>query len=281
MKEEAQAKINLSLRVLRRREDGFHEIETTIAPIALQDSVSIAAANQFEFRCNDPTLSTGEDNLVVRAARLFFAETKIPSRVSITLEKNIPHGAGLGGGSSDAAATLRGLNKFFEAKLGPPELGSMADRLGSDVPFFLQGGVAICRGRGESIAPVALPSRLELLLLKPKFAVMTAWAYSRWRDARELPDVKYSTQTFQGHVFINDLERPVFEKFPFVATLKNWLLRQPEVAVALMSGSGSTVFAIMKSTAGSEILGRRASAELDADLWILPVQTSESNFGRL
>ena len=111
----APAKINLSLRVLGKRADGFHEIETLIAPISLYDKIDIEKQNRWiDFSCDDPTLSTGDDNLVVRAAKLFLERAKIKSGVSIKLEKKIPHGAGLGGGSSDAAATLRGLNQLFE-----------------------------------------------------------------------------------------------------------------------------------------------------------------------
>jgi len=119
----APAKINLSLRVLGKRPDGFHEIETLIAPISLYDKIDIERQNSWiDFTCDDPTLSTGDDNLVVRAAKLFLERTKVKSGVSIKLEKKIPHGAGLGGGSSDAAATLRGLNELFEAKLSRKEL---------------------------------------------------------------------------------------------------------------------------------------------------------------
>jgi 4-diphosphocytidyl-2-C-methyl-D-erythritol kinase len=269
----AHAKINLSLRVLHQREDGFHEIETTIAPISLHDSLQIETAPQFLFRCNDPTLSTGEDNLVIRAARAFFAQTKIAPDVSISLEKSIPHGAGLGGGSSDAAATLRGLNKFFTTNLAREKLVQLAAGIGSDVPFFLQSGGAICRGRGEIVESTTLPAPLELVLFKPLFCVSTAWAYSRWRDARELPGADYSAQEFEKHVFLNDLERPAFEKFPFLAVLKSWLLRQSEVTVALMSGSGSTLFVVTKANADREALARRACAELDANLWTLAAQT--------
>ncbi len=269
----ARAKINLSLRVLRRRDDGFHDIETLIAPITLHDSLRIETADQFQFHCDDPTLSAGEDNLVVRAARAFFAETKLPSSVCITLEKNIPHGAGLGGGSSDAAATLRGLNKLFAADLAPEKLRNLATSLGSDVSFFLYGGAAICRGLGEIIEPVSLPTPLDLVLFKPPFGVATAWAYSRWRDSRELPGVNYAAQQFHEHIFVNDLERPVFEKFPFLAVMKTWLLRQPEVAVALMSGSGSTLFAVVKSNADGKALTNRARAEVDERLWTFVART--------
>src|SRR3982751_3934959 len=114
----APAKINLSLKVLGKRSDGFHEIETLIAPISLYDQIDIQKQNRWlDFSCDDPTLSTGDDNLVVRAAKLFLERAKIKSGVSIKLAKRIPHGAGLGGGSSDAAATLRGLNQVFETGL--------------------------------------------------------------------------------------------------------------------------------------------------------------------
>src|SRR5260221_6277182 len=119
----APAKINLSLRILDRRPDGFHEIETLIAPVSLSDKIDIEKQNRWiDFSCDDPTLSTGDDNLVVRAAKLFLEHAKIKSGLSIKLEKKIPHGAGLGGGSSDAAATLRGLNRLFAANLTSDEL---------------------------------------------------------------------------------------------------------------------------------------------------------------
>jgi 4-diphosphocytidyl-2-C-methyl-D-erythritol kinase len=273
MQVKAHAKINLSLRVLRQREDGFHEIETVVAPITLHDSLHFETAAKFQFHCNDPALPGGEDNLVVRAAGTFFAETNISPRVSITLRKNIPHGAGLGGGSSDAAATLRGLNALFAANLALEKLQELAARIGSDVPFFLHGGAAVCRGRGEIVDSAVLPARLDLFLFKPRFGVATAWAYSRSRNAREIQDAKYSAQEFQGQNFVNDLERPVFEKFPFLAAVKNWLLQQTEVGAALMSGSGSTVFAVLKANADVEALTARARQDLDADFWIFATQT--------
>jgi 4-diphosphocytidyl-2-C-methyl-D-erythritol kinase len=273
MEERAHAKINLSLRVLYRREDGFHEIETLIAPITLHDCLRFEAADQFQFRCSDPTLPVDADNLVTRAARAFFEETKIPSSVRITLEKRIPHGAGLGGGSSDAGATLRGLNKLFSANLASEKLKKLATTIGSDVPFFLHSGAAICRGLGEIVEPVSIPAALALVLFKPTFGVATAWAYSRWRDSRELPSANYAAQHFDKQTFVNDLERPVFAKFPFLPIMKTWLLRQTEVAVALMSGSGSTLFAVVNSNDNGEGLANRARAELDEKLWTFPART--------
>ncbi|MDQ2868890.1 MAG: 4-(cytidine 5'-diphospho)-2-C-methyl-D-erythritol kinase [Verrucomicrobiota bacterium] len=273
MEELAHAKVNLFLRVLRRRDDGFHEIETLLTPITLNDTVEIVSSDVFRFRCSDPSLSAGEDNLVVRAARAFFAATKLEPQVEITLSKRIPHGAGLGGGSSDAAATLRGLNRFCGANLSSERLQEIAATLGSDVPFFIEETTAICRGRGEIIAAAPQPSRFTLLLLKPAFSVPTPWAYSRWAEARELPEAKYAEQTYGDATFVNDLERPVFEKFPFLALLKNWLLAQPQVAVALMSGSGSTMFAVLRDRTSADALIAQAREELDPQLWAFACET--------
>src|SRR5256886_4604988 len=164
----APAKINLSLRILKHRPDGFHEIETLIAPISLHDKIDIEKQNRWiDFSCDDPTLSSGEDNLVVRAAKLFFEQTKIKSGVSIKLEKKIPHGAGLGGGSSDAAATLKALNQLFETNLSRDELSRFGSTIGSDVAFFLFDSAALCKGRGEIVEPAKLKTKLSILLLKP------------------------------------------------------------------------------------------------------------------
>ena len=273
MEEVAPAKINLSLRVLRRRDDGFHEMETRMAPISLYDSLQAEAADAFEFRADDPALPTGEDNLVVRAAHLFFSRINREPNVRITLSKKIPHGAGLGGGSSDAAATLRLLNRFVDARLPMKELSALAANLGSDVPFFVDGGAAICRGRGELIERAPLPTRLNLLLLKPPFGVATPWAYSRWGEAQEIPRANYATQQFADQVFVNDLERPVFEKFVSLARMKTWLLAQPQIAVALMAGSGSTVFAIFRDRESVDVLIAKARAELDPALWARVCET--------
>src|SRR6266404_4409006 len=179
----APAKINLSLRILNRRPDGFHEIETFVSPVSLYDKIEIEKQNRWiDFSCDDPTLATGDDNLVVRAAKLFFDQTKIKSGVSIQLQKKIPHGAGLGGGSSDAAAILRALSQLFETKLAREELAKLGSTIGSDVPFFLFESAAICKGRGEIVEPTKLQRKFSILLLKPGFGVSSAWAYSRWEN---------------------------------------------------------------------------------------------------
>jgi 4-diphosphocytidyl-2-C-methyl-D-erythritol kinase len=272
----APAKINLSLRVLGRRSDGFHEIETFIAPISLCDEINIeqrSGKQEIAFRCDDPSVPKGENNIVVRAANVFFEETKITGGVSIVLKKRIPHGAGLGGGSSDAASTLLALNELFETNLPREALAKMAEMIGSDVPFFIFQSAAVCKGRGELVSPTRLHERLSVLLLKPEFGVPTPWAYSRWRDSREIRGVSYGPQALTQQSFVNDLERPAFEKFVFLAQLKMWLLKQAEVGVSLMSGSGSTVFAILRSNADADLLAERTKAELDPELWTCVTRT--------
>jgi 4-diphosphocytidyl-2-C-methyl-D-erythritol kinase len=271
----APAKINLSLKILARRSDGFHEIETFIAPITLCDEIEIGKSNGklVEFHCDDPSVPLGDDNLIVRAGKSFFAATKLKSAVSIDLKKKIPHGAGLGGGSSDAASTLLALNELFETKLAREALAKIAETIGSDVPFFIFQSPVLCRGRGEFVTPLKLKEKLSVLLLKPAFVVSTAWAYSRWQHSRVIPRIRYQAQEFAGQSFVNDLERPVFEKFVFLAQLKMWLLEQAEVGAALMSGSGSTIFAIMRENEDANRIAKRAKAELDPELWTCVTST--------
>jgi 4-diphosphocytidyl-2-C-methyl-D-erythritol kinase len=272
----APAKINLSLKILGRRNDGFHKIETLIVPISLCDQVEIKKARRdegIEFTCDDPSVPAGDDNLIVRAAKSFFAATKLKPAVSIGLKKRIPHGAGLGGGSSDAASTLLALNKLFETNLPRETLAKIAETIGSDVPFFIFESAALCKGRGELVTPLRLKDKLSVLLLKPQFGVSTAWAYTRWRGSFEIPGVSYAVQEFAGQILLNHLERPVFEKFIFLAQIKMWLLEQAEVGAALMSGSGSTVFAVLRENADADVIAKHAKAELDPELWTCACKT--------
>jgi 4-diphosphocytidyl-2-C-methyl-D-erythritol kinase len=275
----APAKINLSFQIKSRRADGFHEIETLMAPISLADEITIERIEpegELGFSCDDPSLPVGDDNLVVRAAKLFRERTGVRNGITIALKKKIPHGAGLGGGSSDAASTLLGLNEIFETGLARDDLLNLAAQLGSDVPFFIVGSAATCRGRGELVTPAFLASTFDALLLKPAFGVPTSWAYGKLKDARELPGVDYSPQNFGELRCVNDLERPVFEKFVVLAKLKTWLRQQPEVAVGLMSGSGSTMFALLHDGAAAESLAARAKAAMDPELWTCGVSLFSS-----
>jgi 4-diphosphocytidyl-2-C-methyl-D-erythritol kinase len=270
----APAKINLSLRILGCRDDGFHEIESLIAPISLHDELKIdKKGHTLKFRCDEKSVPQGDENLVVRAANEFFKTTKLKPAVAIDLRKKIPQGAGLGGGSSDAAVTLLALNQLFETKLPREALAQLGATIGSDVPFFIFQSAAICKGRGELVTSTKLREPLSILLLRPGFAVPTAWAYSRWKNSQQLPGSSYEPQEFGGHTFVNDLERPVFEKFVFLAQIKMWLLKQPEVGAALMSGSGSTVFAVMRTNLDADLVAERARQELDPELWTYACNT--------
>jgi 4-diphosphocytidyl-2-C-methyl-D-erythritol kinase len=270
----APAKINFSLRILSHRADGFHEIETFIAPISLFDQIDIERQSEWiDFTCDDPSVPGGDENLVVRAAKAFFGAAGIQGGAAIKLHKKIPHGAGLGGGSSDAASTLLALNQLFGTKMPREALAKIAAPIGSDIPFFVFESAALCRGRGELVTLQKLNDQLPVLLLKPDFGISAAWAYTHWQTSRQLPGVNYAEQEFGGHHLINDLERPVFEKFVFLAEAKSWLLNQPEVGAALMSGSGSTIFSLLKDGQNAAALAERAKQKLDPNLWTCTCET--------
>jgi len=271
----APAKINLTLKVKSRRDDGFHEIESLMCPISLFDRLQIAHSetDQIEFQCDDPTLPAGDDNLAVRAARLFCESFGFQPRLFVSLEKRIPHGAGLGGGSSDAASVILGLNALFATELSVDTMADLAAELGSDIPFFIHQSAAIIRGRGEKVEPVSFPHTLPLLLIKPPFGVPTPWAYQRWQNADEIPGVSYAPQQLPSGALHNDLERPVFEKHLFLAALKSWLQEQPETAGALMSGSGSTLFVVLKEKALGYALGERIEQTFGSALWCFLCET--------
>ncbi len=219
----APAKINLSFRILGRRADGFHEIETVMAPISLYDEITLTRNRRTTKGSASPAtirrLPSGDDNLAVRAARIFFRETTLRAGVAIALRKSIPHGAGLAGGSSDAASVLLGLES--DVRRQAHGCGNWRRwRLRSDrtCHFSSHESAAVCRGRGELVSPIELPRPLPLCSCSSRaFGVPTPWAYGRWKDAKELPGVSYAPQEFAGHTFRNDLERPVFEKYLFLA----------------------------------------------------------------
>lgn len=264
----APAKLNLTLRIVRKRKDGFHELDTLMVKLRdLHDTLTFTESDTFRLTCSDPTLPTDGRNLVTKAALAYHAALGTPCRHSIFLEKAIPHAAGLGGGSSDAATTLAGLDALHDHALGTPKLMEIAASLGSDIPFFLGEGAARCTGRGEIISPAENPPPLDVLLLKPAFGVSTPDAYRRWANSRTIPTVPYGEQEIDGLRLINDLERPVFAKHRFLAELKLWLLARPEVRAALLCGSGSTMCAILQPSANPSTLAAAVLQELDPTLW--------------
>lgn len=264
----APAKINLSLRVLGRREDDFHDIDTVVVKLpGLADELVISEADSFTFTCDVPELPSDGSNLVVKALHAFETTAGITCKVSIRLKKEIPHGAGLGGGSSDASMTLKALNEIYGNPLGPDELYRIAASLGSDIPLFLIDSAVRSTGRGEILEQVPSPPALPLVLLKPNFPVATPDAYKSWQASIELPGVTYAPQSVNGVTLVNDLERPVFQKHRFLAEMKMWLLARKEVSAAMMSGSGSTMIAVLRDPNDSARLIFAALTELDPHLW--------------
>jgi 4-diphosphocytidyl-2-C-methyl-D-erythritol kinase len=200
----APAKVNLFLEVLGKRPDGYHEIATLMMAIDLTDVLDLSPSEDgsLSLTCDEPDLSTGPDNLVLKAALRLRAKTGTMSGATIRLTKRIPWAAGLGGGSSDAAATLKGLNELWKLGLSREELSAIGAELGSDVPFFLNGNAAWCTGRGEIIEPVAIGRPLDLVLVKPPEALATAEVYRHVR----MPATPRSGETLRGALAAGDVE---------------------------------------------------------------------------
>ncbi|MFI3244781.1 MAG: 4-(cytidine 5'-diphospho)-2-C-methyl-D-erythritol kinase [Akkermansia sp.] len=273
----APAKINLSLRILAKREDGFHELDTIMAPLDLGDGLDFHNSRTTTLLCDTPGVPTDESNLVFKAVRVFEQAYGRKTKQRITLTKRTPHGAGLGGGSSDAAQTLNYLNDHLGTQYDAEELTAMAAQLGSDVPFFLNPRISRCTGRGEVCTP--LPELASwtspIFIMKPAFAVATPSAYKNFADSQENPSFTYAAQQLDGVELVNDLERPVFAKFPILGIMKQWLLAQSGVRAALMSGSGSSLFALTESLEQAQALEAAAKAEFGESLfchsgWVNP-----------
>lgn len=245
----APAKVNLGLHVLYKREDGYHELETGMIPIPWYDVIEILHSNEFKFEQLGLTIpGDNASNLCVRAYHLMRDKFSI-GPVQIILKKNIPMGAGLGGGSSDAAYVIKGLSDFFELKLEPNELELLAAQLGSDCPFFIKNQAQIARGRGELLSPIDLDlTAYHIKLINPGIHISTAMAYAGVqfggkKDA--LVDLLKSPVSAWRDVLKNDFENHIFEQFPELLTIKQELYTEGAVYVA-MSGSGSTIFGLFK-----------------------------------
>ncbi|MEX1117534.1 MAG: 4-(cytidine 5'-diphospho)-2-C-methyl-D-erythritol kinase [Terrimicrobiaceae bacterium] len=269
------AKVNLHLKILGGRPDGFHEIETLMVPVTLADEIHINVVDEpgIVLRCENPQVPTGAENLIGRAAELFFEETGTSLGLHIHLLKKIPMGAGLGGGSSNAATVLVALNDLAGSRLSVADLENLAARIGSDVAWFIRGEAAICRGRGEIIGGKVEVPCWPLLLLKPPFGVSTPWAYQAWA---KLLNQESITQVVDGIPLNNDLEPPVFHKYVLLPAIKSWLLAQDGVRAGAMSGSGSTMFAVLESAALADSLSREARAVFGETLWVHRCEISPS-----
>ena len=244
-----------------------------MAPVSLYDEVEIrrltasgkptrSQGMHVELTCNDPSVPSGEKNLAYRAAYAFLQEYGLDARIRIRLRKRIPVGAGLGGGSSDAAATLIGLNRLFKLNLSNKKLRNLALGLGSDVPFFITPGAKRARGIGERLTALKQFPRFWLVILYPGFVVSTAWVYGNYRATLTKPSANTSiTSSLRSSrkiaaVMTNDLESVTLRRYPVIGLLKRELARAGAVGV-LMSGSGSSVFGVFDSQRKAQNAFRR------------------------
>lgn len=263
MKLKANCKINLGLDILRRREDGFHDLETVMIPVTeLYDVITVERADEVQF------VQTGiavdcppEKNLCLRAYELVRSHCQVPP-VRITLDKRVPFGAGLGGGSSDASTVILALNEEFKLGLSIEQMVEMAAALGSDTAFFIENRVQLCTGRGEIMHPIDLDlSGLWLVAIKPPFGVSTAEAYSGVRPAipaRSLVErLADDRSTWQAQI-VNGFEPHIFAAHTRLAELKQTLLDSGAIYAA-MSGSGSALFGLFES---------RPTPQFDDDIFV-------------
>ena len=279
----APAKVNLILRILDRRPDGYHNLWSIMHTVALEDAVTMRATSQRGIRlaCNVGGLSVDHTNLVWRAASAVLDRAQLSVGVDIELYKRVPMGAGLGGGSSDAAATILGLNQSLQLGWSREKMAEVGQALGSDVAFFLFAPSAIVSGRGESVRPVTIEGGRWIVLVKPTFEIETKWAYQELAATRaavrqlsaDHGELDRRDRLTWGQVAAsveNDFEIPVFTKHPQLGEIKRFLLKRG-AQFALLSGSGATVFGLFEE----ESTARRAGAELaqDAELNLFVVPT--------
>jgi len=256
MKLKSYAKINLGLRVLRKREDGYHEIETIYQMVDLYDLLEFQKTKTgVEVLCDHPQVPQGEDNLCFKAADLLRKEAGPNYGARIRISKSIPVGAGLGGGSSNAATTLKGLSLLWGLDLPEEELHQMAKRIGSDVPFFLKGGTALATGRGEILEYVKLPLEFWCVIVYPNIEISTRWVYENFKfdltnskksvKLKRIFDYDFSLDNLRS-ILINDLERVVFKKYPQLKNIKQEFYLRGAV-FSSMSGSGSSIYGIYQN----------------------------------
>lgn len=255
----APAKVNLTLQIHRRRPDGFHDLVSWVAPLDLADELRIALADApgVRLRSDDADLPDDERNLVVRAARRLATAAGIEPALDISLRKRVPIGAGLGGGSSDAAATLTALTRLWRIDWSRERLSAIAAEIGSDVPLFLWNSPCVIRGRGERVEPVAAPRITRVVLVIPPFGVLTAGVYAAlqpddYGQPRPLPAglLDLPVGELAPRLF-NDLEPPAFRVEPRLRELHRRLSHDTRVPVRL-SGSGSALFAIFDDDAAAD-----------------------------
>jgi 4-diphosphocytidyl-2-C-methyl-D-erythritol kinase len=293
LKTRAFAKVNLGLKIVGKRPDGFHEIRTVYQTVGLYDLLEISIHRRsggIDIECSDPAIPVGRGNLVFRACEQWRQLREFKGGISIRLTKTIPVGSGLGGASSDAAATVLGLERLTGHRLKLPELYGLAIRLGSDVPFFLMGGRGLGIGRGEEVYPLADLPRRHCLIAFPGVSVSTAVAYA---EAGRLLAAELTKSAKTSNIYSfgawshfpqegwgpaeNDFERVVFARWPQLAKFKRQLFRAG-AEMASLTGSGSAVFGLFDSARDR----KRAAVLIPQDWQVFHTRTvSRSEYWRL
>jgi 4-diphosphocytidyl-2-C-methyl-D-erythritol kinase len=286
LQKRSPCKINLLLNILGRRADGFHELETVMQPVNFCDELAFVRAGcDLELTCSDPSLPVDSRNLVWRAAAAFRLAAGVTDGVRIHLEKRIPQAAGLGGGSGNAATTLLGLNELFGHPLAAEKLPALAAELGSDIPFFLQPQPALASGRGEKITPLdAFPALrgAAVVLIHPGFGISTAWTYQNLarfpaalngrpgRAQKLIALLQQDGLAAAGAELFNSLEAPALEKYPLLALFQEFL-RENGAPATLMSGSGSSTFALTAGAADGAVLLEKFKQKFGTTHWTVVV----------
>jgi 4-diphosphocytidyl-2-C-methyl-D-erythritol kinase len=279
----APAKVNVILRILDRRPDGFHNLWSVMQAVALDDEVQIrlrADRQDIQLRCDATDLSADQSNLVYRAAAAVLARAQQSVGLDIELRKRIPMGAGLGGGSSDAAATIIGLNCLLQLKWSPAQMAEVGQSLGSDVPFFLFSPAACVTGRGESVRPVVIEGARWVVLVNPGYGVDTKWAYQELAATRtsvrplSKAQQELDRQSRMGWVQLiaaaeNDFEAPVFATHGKLREIKQ-SLQDHGAEIALLSGSGATVFGVFTDEARARHAQAHFVTEKSMKVFVIP-----------
>lgn len=273
LKKDVCAKINLWLEVIRKRQDGYHDISSLMLPISVFDRITIVlrpGEGPISITSNWPEIPCDESNLAWRAADLYLKSSGKKAGMNIDLQKDIPSGAGLGGGSSDAAGVLAALNSCFENAVGAGDLEKLALSLGADVPFFLYSRPALATGIGEKLQFAHRVPEYLLLLIKPPVAVATRRVYQSLKltkGAAEITLNNLNEHPWQlGEIVENDLESVTIAKYPVIGGIKRWLIGHGALA-ASMSGSGPTVFGVFKTARAAQDAATKAKVDWP-DCWV-------------
>jgi len=246
------AKINIGLNIIKKRQDGYHDLETIFYPLLLSDIISFEKSNSSNFDTNLSEINDLDSNLVTDTIKLMENELNRDLSVKINLQKNIPIGAGLGGGSSNAAATLKAINQLYNLNLSYQFLSSLALQLGSDVPYFLSPVPSYAASRGELLTRIQLSLGYPILLVNPGIHISTKWAFDKIIPGKNkfllktfLEKSKMNIEIMKDYI-TNDFEEIVFKEYPAVGNIKDKLYKYG-AEFALMTGTGSTVFGIFRN----------------------------------